>query len=302
MEYALREMPLAFLTTLGPIGAGSFVTLFYMLLRQHPTPEQLKRIDHLTGIPIGFALMGFLVSLFQLANPTNIFYLLLTVGQTPIANAAVAYGVFLLVALLYWALAIGGRLTSAIGRLLFVGLVMVTGLLATIFMGLANMIPALPVWDAPRTVVEIVSVWLFGGSTLGIFLRSIARRSKQDDLATRAYQAAVASESATPEQADELTARIMVGIGALLLIFSSVAIFMIGSSTVSSVFDVDAISQSLTVANAIGQICVIITGILVFVARGRMTPYIFGAALVFAIAGVFLLRFCFYGFQIGIGL
>lgn len=302
MEYAIHELPLVFLTTFGPIGAGSFVTLFYMLFRQFPTEQQLKRINYLTGIPIGFALVGFMVSLFQLANPANIFYMLLTVGQTPIANAAVAYGAFLVIGILYWALAVAGKLKSAASRLTFVGLVMVSGLIATIFMGLACMIPALPVWDAPRSLVEILAVWLFGGSTLGILLRSIARRPSKEEWESGVMQIAAARDATGTEQADDLAARIMVGTGALLLIFASVAVFMMGSSTTSPVFDVSAITQSLTAANAIGQICTIITGILVFVARGRMAPYIFGVALVFATIGIFLLRFCFFGFQIGIGL
>ena len=52
MEMALHELPLAFFTTLAPMGAGAFVTLALVFFSKSFSREEYKAIDALTIIPL----------------------------------------------------------------------------------------------------------------------------------------------------------------------------------------------------------------------------------------------------------
>lgn len=284
MELALKELPLILFTTLGPIGAGAFVPLFIMYLCSIYHKTSTSRIDQLTLVPVLCAFIGFLCSFFHLANPSNGLNIFLTAGRTPLANEVIAFSVFLVLALVYWMIVSMKKHVSTEVRMFMTGIVMVAGLVAVVFMGMVYLIPALPAWDAPRTIVEMLGIWLFGGVALGMFL--IALADPRDNNA----------------HADELISKVIFGLGGVVLLGASVSIFMVGSSMDSAIIDVAQNSNSLLFAQNLAQIFIILAIVSVFFGRNQFARPVLGIVCGLSFIACFLVRLCFYGMQIGIGL
>lgn len=283
MELALQEFPLVLFTTLAPIGAGAFVPLFLLFLRSVYKKASTARIDQLTLVPVLFAFIGFICSIFHLGNPFNALNVLNTVGQTPLANEVVAFGVFLVLAIVYWVVVTVVRRIEPIARMIMSGIVMVSGLIAVIFMGMAYAIPSIPVWNSPRSVMEMISIWLFGGVGLGMFLLMMA-----DPRDNNAY-------------ADEIISKVILGIGGVLLIVSSLSIFMAGSTMSSALISISGNANSLLLAQNLVQFPAVIAIICAFLGRKHLTRPMFTAVFVLSFIACFFARFCFYGMQISIG-
>ncbi len=284
MEIALNDISLALFTTLGSVGAGAFLTIFIATFKEYFKQDQLQKIDRLTLVPILFSLVGLLISFTHLANPANAMAVLNTVGTTPLANEVVAFGVFLVFAIIYWIVGIAGGLKSLAIRRVLCGLVTLSGLAAVIFMGLAYAIPAIPTWDNPRTTVQLIGVYWFAGVILGMLICSLAERE------TRQVHSA------------EMTCKIIMLIGAVLLFSSTVIIFMAASAAISPIINVQANSASLTGIFIISLILIVIAAACAFLAKGPKRVPLITSAFVMALVGSYLARMIFYGTQIGLGL
>ena len=116
MELAVHEFPLTFFTTLAPLGAGAFFMLALSFCFADFSKDQLKKIDRLTIIPLLVALVGLIASFFHLANPGHALNIASTVGSTPLANEITAFGIFMIVAAVYWIVALAGGLKNNSAR------------------------------------------------------------------------------------------------------------------------------------------------------------------------------------------
>lgn len=116
MELAVHEFPLTFFTTLAPLGAGAFFMLALSFCFADFSKDQLKKIDRLTIIPLLVALVGLIASFFHLANPGHALNIANTVGSTPLANEITAFGIFMIVAAVYWIVALAGGLKNNSAR------------------------------------------------------------------------------------------------------------------------------------------------------------------------------------------
>lgn len=284
MDIAMHELPLTLFTTLAPIGAGAFITLFIAFFRGGFDEDQLKRLDRLTIVPLLFAVVGLGCSFAHLANPANAFNVANTMGVTPLANEILWFGVFLILAVIYWIVALAGGLKSKTMRLLFSGVVALTGAISVVFMGLAYFIPAIPVWNSPSTVLQMLGAWLFGGVTLGMVLCALVGKNQSEP------------------RGDELTCKVLMILGAVVLIVSTVMIFVAGANAVSPVINVDANASSLMTAYVISIAISVVGAVCGFLGKGKNRTALFTCALVLALIAIFLARLVFYGMQIGIGL
>lgn len=284
MESAMSDMPLALFTTFSSIGAGAFLMLFIGFLVHEPTPEQLKRLDKLTLVLVLFPAVGLICSFMHLANAGNAFSVLNTIGSTPLANEILVFGIFLVVAILYWVLAIAGALKSRTARLACSGITGLLGILAVVFMGLAYAIPTIPTWDSPWTTIQLLGAMLLGGAALAWWAFALADRGE-----------------AGSEKVDAVERLIMIA-GGVVLLFGTIALFATGASATSGIVNVAQNSSELTPMLVVSIVLTVIAVVCGFLGRSdRRTAWLCGAVVI-AWFAVFFARLCFYGMQITIGL
>ena len=284
MGMAMHELPLALFTTIAPIGAGAFVALFVAFLKGTFTDAQLKAVDKCSIVPIVIALVGMACSVPHLTNANNAVNVLNTIGASPLANEMTAFGVFLVLACLYWIIGVAGGLKNRGFRLLCAGIVAVAALVFAVFVGMAYALPTQPVWNTLWTPVQILGIELFGGvvAAMIVIVKAGADQGVEDG-------------------ADNALAAIAI-VGFVLACLATCVIWYMGSAAASPVIDVAANAGSLIpflvlfiVFGVIGCVCAFM-----FAKIGSMS-LIGWISLLVIILACFCARLVFYGMQIGIG-
>lgn len=174
MGNGFSEAALAVFTTLAPMGAGAFLIVAAAIFCAKPEGETLARLDKFTALPLAVVLAGFVGAFFHLASPLNALGVFAGVGASPLSNEIAAAMVFVLVAVVYFALAVAGKLSDGARR----GLVAVAAVLALVFMafcGMAYMMDTIPSWNLPASVVQMLGYGLLGGAALGALTLGLAR-------------------------------------------------------------------------------------------------------------------------------
>lgn len=285
MAEALQELPLAIFTTLTPIGAGAFIALFIAFLKRDYTPAELKRIDTATLVPLLVAVVGLICSFAHLANPGNAMNVANTVGTTPLANEITCFGVFMILAVIYWICGMAGALKSA-GRKVFSGILAVMAVIVACAIGGAYMLPTIPVWNTVFTPLSILGFLLSGGAMMGMLVLTLA------GVADR-----------TTESGADKPLLGMVCLGVFLSLVSVIAIWVIGANTTSQVLQIGAAVSSLIWAFVLFIVLEVIAAVPSFdaivLSASKVNTIV--AVVLFAVA-IFLARLCFYGMQFGIGL
>lgn len=180
MERALHELPLALFTTLASVGAGAFVYLSLAgLLLYAAAPQLEKRADLLSIIPAGIVGVGFIASVFHLANPLHGIYVFSHLGVSPLSNELLAAVVFAGLMAVYLVLALFSKLTALIRRILNL-LLIGFGLVFAASMGFAYMMPTIITWNTPYMVAAMLGYCLTGGSVLGALVLCLAGYFKHD--------------------------------------------------------------------------------------------------------------------------
>ena len=285
MDMALHELPLAIFTTLAPMGAGAFVTLAIVFLSKKFSAEEYKRIDAITIVPLLFCLVGLIASFAHLANPFNALNVLSTIGVTPLANEITAFGLFCVVAVIYWIAALMGKLSFE-ARKIFSVIVAVLGAVFALFVGMAYMLYTVVSWNTPLSPIMMLGFFLFGGSLLGMFVLALATNG-----------------NLTLSDVEEKRVFGAFTLGALVALVGVIVFFVMASGTPSVFFNVAALSGSLIPAFVGFIILAVITyGIGFFAIKLYPSPLMCGIAVILVIVAIFLARLCFYELQIGIAL
>lgn len=285
MDIALHELPLAFFTTLAPIGAGAFVTLAVVFFTKTFSGEEYKAIDKLMVIPLLFCLVGLIASFMHLANPLHSLAVASTLGTTPLANEILVFGIFCIVAVVYWIVAMAGKLTAGARK----GLIAASAVLAVlfaIFVGLAYTLPTIPTWNTPLSPLMILGFLIFGGALLGMLVLALATKGNL--------------------KLEGTTQKSVLGVltvGAAVTLISVIAFYVSASGTQSTFLDVAALSGSLLPCFIVFIVCSAAAWFVGFKAlQAELSLTMVGAGVVLVIVAVFLARLCFYGLQIGVAL
>lgn len=285
MEAAFAEMPLALFTTLSSIGAGAFVALAAAFLTGKFSDNELRKIDKLTLIPFLVVVVGFIAAFFHLAAPLNAFGVFAGVGSSPLSNELVAGVAFGIVALIYTALSVAGKL-SAGSRRGFSVVVAVLAVIFAIFMGLAYMMNTIPSWDTPLVPVQMVGFLLAGGAALGSYVicqagagKSLSAGSAASALIVLAVAGAVLAIAGLAGQ-----------LGAVSGMSNPLAS---GADLVGDVMPLAAGGLVLVAASA---------ALVVGAVRAKQTVALSGVAVAVALVGILLARLAFYGVQLSVGL
>lgn len=282
MGSGFEHTALAVFTTLGPMGAGAFIALTYAFIAGQPDEAAAKRLDRWTALPLAVLAVGFLGAFMHLASPLNAFGVFSGVGASPLSNEILVGVTFAVLAVVYWVLALAGKLPFALRKTLLVVLAALAVVFAA-FCGLAYMMYTIPTWNTPLSIVQMVGYMLAGGTVLGFCTVGFA-------------------QVGLPKGA---------GTVALALTLAGVAVGTVGFGV--QIAGLDAIrniwSSAAELVPAIWMllgafaVCGLVAAALTFVAAKKaFAPALLVVACVVVAAGIFVARIGFYGLYMGIAL
>ena len=281
----MAELPLALFTTLAPIGAGAFIALAVAFFTTKFSDEQLKKIDRMTTIPVVVLVAGFICAFFHLASPMHAFGVFAGLGASPLSNELLAGVVFAVLAIVYWIVALAGKLGEG-ARKGFAAVVAVMAVVFACFTGAAYMMETIASWNTPMVPVAVLSFSLLGGVSLGVLV--LALSGALEDAAKGGFKMAAPVV---------LVVGLVLGIAGLLVQVMSVS--GMGNALVDGADLVAAASAPMW----IGVVCMVVAAAAAFMAlRNSKSTALAVAAPVLAIVGVFAARLAFYAVQLSVGL
>lgn len=285
MDAVIKELPLALFTTLASVGIGAFVAMFCAIyINKSMGAGSIKRLDKLTVVPIVFCVVALICAFFHLGDPMHAFNIVNTIGASPMTNEIVAFCVFLVLALVYWLVALAGKLEKHGPRVVFSGVVALFGLISCIMMGLAYALPAIPIWNSPWGTVQVLGAMLLGGALLGGAILNMSVR-----------------ETPLEGEADGRI-RLLAMLGGLVLIIGTAVLFGMGASAKSAMIDVAANTGTLIIPLVLVIAFSIVAVATAFLGKGAKRTAWLACGTIIALVAIFLARGIFYGVQIGIGL
>lgn len=281
----MAELPLALFTTLAPIGAGAFIALAVAFFTTKFSDEQLKKIDRMTTIPVVVSVAGFICAFFHLASPMHAFGVFAGLGASPLSNELLAGVVFAVLAIVYWIVALAGKLGEG-ARKGFAAVVAVMAVVFACFTGAAYMMETIASWNTPMVPVAVLGFSLLGGVSLGVLV--LALSGALEDAAKGGFKMAAPVV---------LVVGLVLGIAGLLVQVMSVS--GMGNALVDGADLVAAASAPMW----IGVVCMVVAAAAAFMAlRNSKSTALAVAAPVLAIVGVFAARLAFYAVQLSVGL
>lgn len=281
----MAELPLALFTTLAPIGAGAFIALAVAFFTTKFSDEQLKKIDRMTTIPVVVLVAGFICAFFHLASPMHAFGVFAGLGASPLSNELLAGVVFAVLAIVYWIVALAGKLGEG-ARKGFAAVVAVMAVVFACFTGAAYMMETIASWNTPMVPVAVLGFSLLGGVSLGVLV--LALSGALEDAAKGGFKMAAPVV---------LVVGLVLGIAGMLVQVMSVS--GMGNALVDGADLVAAASAPMW----IGVVCMVVAAAAAFMAlRNSKSTALAVAAPVLAIVGVFAARLAFYAVQLSVGL
>lgn len=281
----MAELPLALFTTLAPIGAGAFIALAVAFFTTKFSDEQLKKIDRMTTIPVVVLVAGFICAFFHLASPMHAFGVFAGLGASPLSNELLAGVVFAVLAIVYWIVALAGKLGEG-ARKGFAAVVAVMAVVFACFTGAAYMMETIASWNTPMVPVAALGFSLLGGVSLGVLV--LALSGALADAANGGFKVAALAV---------LVVGLVLGIAGLMVQVMSVS--GMGNALVDGADLVAAASAPMW----IGVVCMVVAAAAAFMAlRNSKSTALAAAAPVLAIVGVFAARLAFYAVQLSVGL
>lgn len=281
----MAELPLALFTTLAPIGAGAFIALAVAFFTTKFSDEQLKKIDRMTTIPVVVLVAGFICAFFHLASPMHAFGVFAGLGASPLSNELLAGVVFAVLAIVYWIVALAGKLGQG-ARKGFAAVVAVMAVVFACFTGAAYMMETIASWNTPMVPVAVLGFSLLGGVCLGVLV--LALSGALEDAAKGGFRMAAPVV---------LVVGLVLGVAGLLVQVMSVS--GMGNALVDGADLVAAASAPMW----IGVVCMVVAAAAAFMAlRNSKSTALAAAAPVLAIVGVFAARLAFYAVQLSVGL
>ena len=281
----MAEMPLALFTTLAPIGAGAFIALAVAFFTTKFSDEQLKKIDRMTTIPVVVLVAGFICAFFHLASPMHAFGVFAGLGASPLSNELLVGVVFAVLAIVYWIVALAGKLGEG-ARKGFAAVVAVMAIVFACFTGAAYMMETIVSWNTPMVPVAVLGFSLLGGVSLGVLV--LALSGALEDAAKGGFKMAALAV---------LVVGLVLGVAGLLVQVMGVS--GMGNALVDGADLVAAASAPMW----IGVVCMVVAAAVAFMAlRNSKSTALAAAAPVLAIVGVFAARLAFYAVQLSVGL
>lgn len=294
MERALHELPLALFTTLASVGAGAFIYLSLAgILLCAALPQIQRKADILGLIPAGIVGIGFIASVFHLANPFHGIYVFAHLGTSPLSNELLAASAFAGAMAIYVVLGLFSKLASRLRMILNLVLIV----LAIVFvasMGFAYMMPTIVTWNTAYMVAAMLGYCFVGGSALAGTVLCIAGHLKRD--------------SSTDSEQYKKQKKLFVVLALFLIVVGFVLAFVGTFGQYQLVQDIKTgfvvgAHYAHEVRYAFYAFVALFTlgAILSLLAYFKPCPWGFGFASVVLILAVFSARLVFYATEISVG-
>lgn len=283
MGSGFEHAALAVFTTLAPMGAASFIALAYAFATGKIDDDAAKRVDKMTAIPAVVMLVGFIGAFMHLASPFAALGVFGGIGSSPLSNEIVAALAFCVVAIVYWALALAGKLPAAGGaRKALLIVLAVLSLVFAVFCGLAYMMDTIPTWNTPASIVQMLGYAIAGGAAVGFTVLGFARVEL--------------SENAAKIAPGIVAAGVVVGVAGLAVQFA-------GLGSIRNIWGpASDLVPAFGLLIALFAVCGIAAAALVMLSYKKKSPALAAAACVIIAVGIFFARIAFYGTYMGIAL
>ena len=280
METAFAELPLAFFTTLAPMGAGAFIALSCAFLTTDFTDEELSKINKLTIVPAIVTLVGFVAAFFHLGSPAKAFGVFAGVGSSPLSNEIAVGVVFVIAMLVYVALAFTGKLKEDLQKVFSV-VVAILAVIFAAFCGLAYNMETIASWNTMLSPVQLVGFALIGGAAFGTLFLAIVNKADQAKGTLIAVSA----------------------VGAVLAVAGLIMLVGNVSTMSNALVDGASLVAAASPYEIAAVICLLLAcGCTIAAAMGKCIKAAAGAAVLFALIGIFLARLVFYAVQLSVGI
>ena len=320
LDMALEEITLVLFTTLAPAGVAAFVLAGLPVATGRVVDAARDRLDKMAVLPLVVAMVGLVASSTHLGNPANALYVFAGVGRSPLSNEVTCGVVFLALAGIYWLTAFSERPRQKPRTALLVA-AMAVGVLFVVAIAFAYSADTIPTWNTPFVPLSLGLCALAGGTLLAALTMRLARCP----LVRGAYGLAlvmlsgVAAAGATAafvlqgavlaETANHLVkaSDLVPGYGVAVAAF---AVLALGGSVVAAVAlhkgrdeasgeaqaPVEAAGQQAESAGEAEQPAASDDAM-----RWASAPALV-LALLLSLAGIFVMRFCFYMSHLTVGL
>lgn len=278
-ETASSEISLLVFSILVPMGVTAMGLVGLVRASLGLDEEAAKKADTLLSVPAVVTIVGLIASFTHLGSPFHVFGMVSGIGSSPLSNEIVIAGIAILVALVYWIFTLVKHPEEAVHKVFGIALV-VLGLICALFTGLAYMIPTIVTWNSPVGAISQVCAALFGGAVLAALVLALANAKVDKALGVCALVGAA-------------------GVAVMLLVQGG----LYGGVVNAAGLTLSAVMGQYWVVAVIAIVCAAVAAFLVFknaAKDGAVT--MMAVAAVAALIALVLVRICFYGIFLSVGL
>ncbi len=168
LSTALSEIALVLFTSLAPSGAVALALMALVLLAlplDHPFRDTLNRWF---WVPLTVAMVGLVASAVHLGDPSNALYVLVGVGRSPLSNEVFSAVCFLALCGLYWLYSFALKPRRQIQRIWLV-FILVLAVVFVLTVGLAYSAETIPTWNNAYTPMNVILSAFTAGPLLALF-------------------------------------------------------------------------------------------------------------------------------------
>ncbi|MDD6786406.1 MAG: dimethyl sulfoxide reductase anchor subunit [Eggerthellales bacterium] len=169
-EHVMSELPLLVFSVLVPAGVTAMGLVGFL---RGSVEMDGKKANTLLAIPGVIAILGLLASFMHLGSPMKVFGMLSGIGSSPLSNEICIAGLAILAAVVYWIFAAVKNPEAGVHKIFGI-ICLVLGLATALFIGLAYMIPTVATWSSPVSSIAQIFAALFGGAALAALVMVFA--------------------------------------------------------------------------------------------------------------------------------
>lgn len=218
MELAYLQLPLVFFTAAAPMASGAFIGLAIAFITTRFSADELKRIDRWTLLPLVILAVSFVAALLFFFAPQSALLTLQGVNSGALAFSVIMGLLFMVAAVVYWAMSLTGRIEVGTRRV-YVTFLAVLAVVFSVAIGVAYQLSEVSTWASIVVPFGFAGFSLVGGVPLGMLVVALAH-------------ALPAARSTRFGSAALITAFI----GAVVAIFSVTVQLMNAQATASALF------------------------------------------------------------------
>ena len=174
MDLAYLQLPLVFFTAAAPMASGAFVGLAIAFLTTRFSAETLRRIDRWTLLPLVILAVGVIAAVAFMNTPQSALLVIQGIDPGAFGFAVFMAVAFAVVALVYWVVAMVGRLSDG-ARKAFATVVAVLAVVYSVAIGVAYMMSDVPLWASVIVPLGFAGFSLASGVPLGLLVLAASR-------------------------------------------------------------------------------------------------------------------------------